>query len=82
MKNIVHGFMLSLANFSSIIFAFVIYYTIQGPNQIMIQAPIAVVLYIFFSVCSYDFYAYSFYNTGIYYFISKYFIFLVIPNYN
>jgi hypothetical protein len=44
MKNIVHGFMLTLANFSSIIFGFVIYYMIKGPNQIVIQVPIAIVL--------------------------------------
>jgi hypothetical protein len=44
MKNIVHGFILSLANFSSIIFGFGIYYMIKGPNQIMIQLPIAIVL--------------------------------------
>lgn len=44
MKNIVHGFMLALANFSSIIFGFVIYYMIKGQNQIIIQAPIAIVL--------------------------------------
>lgn len=44
MKNVVHGFMLALANFSSIIFGFVIYYIIKGPNQIIIQAPIAIVL--------------------------------------
>lgn len=44
MKNIVHGFMLALANFSSIIFGFVIYYMIKGPNQIIVQAPIAIVL--------------------------------------
>ena len=44
MKNIVHGFMLTLANFISIILGFVIYYIIKAPNQIMIQVPVAVLL--------------------------------------
>jgi hypothetical protein len=44
MKNIVHGFMLSLANLSSIILGFLIYYIIKAPNQIMIQVPIAIAL--------------------------------------
>jgi hypothetical protein len=44
MKNIVHGVILSLANFSSIIFGFGIYYMVKGPNQIVIQLPIAIVL--------------------------------------
>jgi hypothetical protein len=44
MKNIVHGFMLSLANLSSIILGFIIYFIIKAPNQIMIQGPIAIVL--------------------------------------
>jgi hypothetical protein len=44
MKNVVHGFILALANFISIILGFVIYYIIKAPNQIMIQVPIAVLL--------------------------------------
>jgi hypothetical protein len=44
MRDIVHGFMLSLANLSSIILGFVIYYIIKPPNQIMIQLPMAIIL--------------------------------------
>lgn len=44
MKNIVHGFVLSLANLGSVIFGFAIYYLIKGPNQIIIQLPVAIVL--------------------------------------
>jgi hypothetical protein len=44
MKNIAHGFMLSLANLSSIILGFVICYIIKTLNQIMIQLPMAIIL--------------------------------------
>jgi hypothetical protein len=44
MKNVVHGFMLALANFISIWLGFVIYYIIKASNQRMIQLPVAVIL--------------------------------------
>lgn len=44
MKNIVHGFILALANLISIWFGLVIYYVLKVPDQKMIQLPIAVLL--------------------------------------